>query len=137
MFFRLKISGPRKYLKIVQNYWDKQKKKTRQRVIATLGKADQLKDSGELNSLIVSAQPFGDKLLVLSAHQKGETIKASARHLGPLLVFERLWEESGCRRVLNHILAQRCFEFNMGGAIFLSVLHCLLNSGSDRHCKMW
>jgi transposase len=137
MFFRLKISGPRKYLQIVQNYWDKQKKKTRQRVIATLGKADQLKESGELNSLIASAQRFSDKLLVLSAHQKGEAIKVSARHLGPLLVFERLWEESGCRKVLNDLLAQRCFEFNMEGAIFLSVLHRLLNSGSDRHCKMW
>jgi len=46
MFFRQKKSGNRTYLQIVENRWEKGK--TRQRVIATLGRLDQLQRSGQL-----------------------------------------------------------------------------------------
>ena len=52
MFFRTKTSGARSYLQIVENRWESGR--TRQRVIATLGRLDQLQESGQLDALLVS-----------------------------------------------------------------------------------
>src|SRR5215468_8951880 len=54
VFFRLKPSGERQYLQIVENQRDGAK--TRQRVIATLGRADELAASGQLDVLLRSAR---------------------------------------------------------------------------------
>jgi hypothetical protein len=52
MFFRTKNSGSRSYLQIVENRWEDGR--PRQRVIATLGRLDQLQQSGQLDALLVS-----------------------------------------------------------------------------------
>jgi hypothetical protein len=137
MFFRVKKAGPRHYLQIVQNYWDKEKKKSRQRVLATLGRQEQLCANGGFDSLIKSAERFTDKLLILSEHEKGETTRISTCKLGATLVFQRLWKESGCEKIIKGLLAQRHFEFDVEKAVFLSVLHRLFESGSDRQCALW
>ena len=49
MFFRTKKSGSRSYLQVVENRW--QDGRPRQRVIATLGRLDQLQQSGQLEDL--------------------------------------------------------------------------------------
>src|SRR5512142_326679 len=49
MFFRTKTSGPRSYLQIVENRWEEGR--PRQRVLATLGRLDQLQQSGQLDAL--------------------------------------------------------------------------------------
>ena len=46
MFFRVKQSGPRQYLQIVENF--RQEGRVRQRVLTTLGRLDELRRSGEL-----------------------------------------------------------------------------------------
>ena len=46
MFFRVKTSGELQYLQLVENSW--QQGRTRQRVLATLGRLDQLQQSGQL-----------------------------------------------------------------------------------------
>ena len=53
------------------------------------------------------------------------------------MIFQRLWEESGIQGVIRHLLAGRKFEFDVERAIFLTVLHRLMTSGSDRHCDRW
>ena len=59
------------------------------------------------------------------------------RFLGAPLLFERLWQESGCRAVVEGLLAARRFEFAVERAVFLTVLHRLMVSGSDRACEHW
>jgi hypothetical protein len=54
MFFRTKTSGPRSYLQIVENRWEDGR--PRQRVIATLGRLDQLQQTGQLDALLVPKQ---------------------------------------------------------------------------------
>jgi hypothetical protein len=49
MFFRQKKSGERVYLQIVENRWEQGQ--SQQRVIATLGRLDQLRESGQLDGL--------------------------------------------------------------------------------------
>lgn len=135
MFFREKKSGPRSYLQIVENR--REGKKTHQHVIATLGRMDQLKESGALESLLRSASRFSDALMVICAHKRGETPEAASRRVGPAMIFERLWRESGCREVIEKLLKGRHFEFSVERAVFLTVLHRLCDPGSDRQADRW
>jgi len=73
--------------------------------------------------------------LILSG--KGDDIQASAKKIGPALVFERLWEQLGMARSFDHFLQGRRFGFDVERAIFLTVLHRLMVSGSDRSCEKW
>ena len=79
MFFRQKKSGHRVYLQIVENRWEQGKSK--QRVIATLGRLDQLIESGQLDALLQSGAKFSESILVLTAHREGESRGRIARHL--------------------------------------------------------
>jgi hypothetical protein len=135
MFFRTKPSGPRRYLQLVENFWDQGR--SRQRVLATLGRLDQLQESGQLDALLVSGARFAQQALVLTAHQRGELPAITTRRVGPSLIFERLWRQLGCAAVLDELLDGRRFEFPVERAVFLTVLHRLFAAGSDRAADRW
>src|ERR1019366_3556415 len=105
--------------------------------IATLGRLDQLQQSGHLDGLLVSGARLSRNVLLLSAHAKGELTSITTRHVGPVLVFERLWQQTGCQRVIRQLLAERRFEFDVERAVFLTVLHSLVHPGSDRAADKW
>jgi transposase len=135
MFFRTKTSGTRSYLQIVENRWVDGRPK--QRVIATLGRLDQLQQTGRLDALLVSGARLAQSVLLLSAHAKGQVPVVAAHRVGPTLIFERLWRETGCQRVLHQLLEGRRYEFDVERAVFLAVLHRLMNPGSDRAADKW
>ena len=133
MFARIKKSGLHQYLQIVENR--REGKRTIQRVIATIGRMDHLRERGEIENLVRSLSRFSEKVLLVLSSQ-GEA-QASAKKIGPAMIFERLWEELGIGRTLDHLLQERKFGFDVERAIFLTVLHRLLVSGSDRSCEKW
>jgi len=135
MFFRTKTSGPRTYLQVVENRWEGGR--SRQRVVATLGRLDQLQQSGQLDALLVSGARLARSVLVLSEHAQGKLPTISVRHIGPALVFQRLWQLTGCQHVIQQLLKGRRFEFSIERAIFLTVLHRLFDPGSDRAADKW
>jgi len=47
--------------------------------------------------------------------------------------YKRLWGQIGIKEAIKHLLKGRKFEFDVERAIFLTVLHRLMTSGSDRH----
>ena len=134
LFARVKKTGPYEYLQIVENRWEG--KKSRQRVIATIGRMDDLRAKGQIETLTRSLSRFSEKvLLVLSDRSEG--IRAGAKKIGPALIFERLWKEAGMDAILHRLLAGRKFGFAVERAVFLTVLHRLFPSGSDRSCDRW
>jgi len=135
MYFREKVSGPRRYLQIVESY--REAGKVRQRVISTIGRMDKLRESGKLDALLASGARFSEKVSVIGAHKRGELTDIATEKIGPGLVFHRLWIETGIRECLAHLLGERKFQFDVEGAIFLTVLHRLLESGSDRAAEKW
>src|SRR3954465_13882170 len=135
MFFRTKTSGTRSYLQVVENRWEDGRPK--QRVIATLGRLDQLQQTGQLDALLVSGARLAQSVLLLSAHAKGQIPTVTTRRIGPALIFERLWQETGCRPRVEQLLKGRPFEFDVERAVFLTVLHRLFASGSDRAADKW
>jgi transposase len=133
MFARVKKSGKYQYLQIVEN--NKVKGKVKQRVIATVGRMDQLQAKGRVETLIRSLSRFSEQaLLVISGKSD---VSAESKKIGPALIFERLWKETGIKNALERLLDGRKFEFDVERAIFLTVLHRLMVSGSDRFCHRW
>src|SRR5215813_6985485 len=93
--------------------------------------------AGDLDRLARSAARLAQRSMVLSAIEDGTAPDVTCRRIGAPLLFERLWQESGCRAVLEGLLAERRFEFAVERAVFLTVLHRLMVSGSDRACEHW
>ncbi len=135
MFFRTKTSGSRTYLQVVENRW--QNGRSRQRVLATLGRLDQLQQSGRLDALLISGARLTESVLVLTDHAQGKLPAYTSRRIGPVLVFQRLWEQTGCGLVIRQLLKGRRYEFPVERAIFLTVLHRLFDPGSDRAADKW
>jgi len=135
MFVRAKKRGDRTYLMIVEN--QRVNGKVRQRVLHSLGRLDVLQETGQLDALLLSAQRFSEKLAVLGAHERGESVTTRTTRIGPALVFERLWRGLKLDQVIRQLLANRKFEFAVERAVFLTVLHRLFASGSDRAAEKW
>ena len=135
MFVRMQTNGSRTYLLIVDNQWVDGKVK--QRVLLRLGRLDELLASGRLDSLIQSLGRFSEKLAVLGAQARGDSITTRSARIGPGLIFQRLWQACSIDQVLTALLAGRRFEFSVERAIFLTVLHRLFAPGSDRAAEKW
>jgi hypothetical protein len=135
VYFRRKTSAGRAYLQIVESRRDGDQ--VRQQVIATLGRYEELQQSGQLERLLRSGARFASKALVLSAVADDSAVKIASRRIGPALVFERLWEETGCRAEIEELCGARKHGFALERAVFLTVLHRLFVSGSDRAADRW
>jgi hypothetical protein len=53
----------------------------------------------------------------------GPFTSTRSERVGPALIFERLWAQSGCQAVVQRRLARRPFGFPVERAVFLTVLH--------------
>src|SRR5262249_56958735 len=69
MFFRIKSSGARRYLQIVENKRDGAR--TVQRVVATLGRVEDLQVDGGLDVLLRSGARLSETALLISSLQAG------------------------------------------------------------------
>ena len=109
MFFRIKPAGDRRYVQIVENRRDGAK--TRQTVVATLGRVDELAASGKLDVLLRSGARLCETAMLVSSLRQGTLDAVSTRRIGAPLVFGRLWEETGCRAVIEALIGRRAFGF--------------------------
>lgn len=130
MFFRLKSVGPHTYVQLVENR--RENGRSKQRVLLTLGSLDKVRESGQLDSLLMSGSRLSKSILLVTEHQRGLLHASPPRRFGAALVFERLWRQSGCQDVLLKLGSHRKFGFSLERAAFFTVLHRLLVSGSDR-----
>jgi hypothetical protein len=135
MFIRVKKIGPYEYLYLVENA--REGGRHVQRVIKALGRRDEVENSDLLDGLIASAARHSRRSIVLSSFYRGELPELRRLSIGPDLVFGRLWQETGCADVLRQLLGERQFGFDVERAIYLTVLHRLMVSGSDRHAHDW
>ena len=135
MYFRRKQSQGRIYLQIVESH--RSGDQVRQRVIATLGRLDELEASGQLDRLLRSGARFVQQAMVLDAARTGDAPAVAVRRIGPALLFERLWQETGCHSVITALARGRGHRFSLERAVFLSVLHRLMRGGSDLAADRW
>lgn len=139
MFFRAKKSGsktqPHEYLQIVESYRDSTT--VRQRVIATLGRLDQLRATGQIDGLMKSLARFSETLRVISAARDPKITTCQAKIWGPPLVFGRLWEQQKISEVILGLAQGRKFHFPLERAVFALALQRLCEPGSDLQGSHW
>jgi len=135
LFLRSQTVDGRTYLMLVEN--QRVEGRIKQKVVARLGRLDELVASGQLDRMLATLGQYSEKYAVLGEHAKGTAIKVRARTIGPALVCERLWKDLGIDQVLRSMAGERRFEFDLERATFLTVLHRLFVSGSDRAGQKW
>ena len=111
--------------------------KCAKQIIATLGRLDVLQESGQLDRLLRSGLRYCRQVKVLDAHAAGETEPVSIIKIGPELVFGRLWQDMGIGELISELAAERRYGFDLERALYLTVLHRLFASGSDRAAEAW
>jgi hypothetical protein len=111
--------------------------RAKQRILKNLGRKEVVVASGELERLAASVARYAERAVVLSQLEAGNPDGLACKRFGAPLLFGRLWEETGCRAVIEGLLAARSFEFPVERAVFASVLHRIVVSGSDRACEKW
>ena len=135
MFVRVKKTKGYRYLQIVES--QREGKKVSQHVLATLGQVDDLTASGKIDDLTQSMARFASKLQVINAHRRGTIQAHRTLSIGPALVFQRLWHQLGIDEAIADQLSESRRRFSVERAIFLTVLHRLLDPGSDRAADRW
>ncbi len=135
MFVREKHINGYTYLYLVESV--REDGRAKQRIIKNLGRKEVVVASGELERLASSVARYAERAVVLSQLAAGNPDQLACKRIGASLLFGRLWEETGCKAVIDALLAKRLFEFPVERAVFTSVLHRLLVSGSDRACEKW
>ena len=135
MYFRVKRTGTYAYLQIVESF--RERGQVHQRVLSTVGRLDVLQTTGQLEALMRSGLRFCKKLAVIDAHAAGQTEAVQVQRIGPDLVFSRLWETLNLGTIIKRVLEGRHYEFDVERAIYLTVMHRLFASGSDRAAQRW
>ena len=135
MFVREKRINGYTYLYLVETV--REDGRAKQRIIKNLGRKEAVTASGALERLASSVARYAERAVVLSQIEAGNPAGLACKRIGAPLLFGRLWEETGCRAVIEDLLAERRFEFPVERAIFATVLHRIMVSGSDRACEKW
>jgi hypothetical protein len=89
--------------------------RTKQRIIKNLGRKEVVEATGELERLARSVARHARRSIVLSALDGGQAPGLACTRIGPPLLFGRLWEESGCRAVIEDLVAACGFALPPGG----------------------
>jgi len=135
MFVREKRIGPYTYIYLVETV--REGGHVKQRIIRNLGRKEEVERRGDLDRLVLSATRLAQRSIVLSLLEQGTLPDLACHRIGPPLIFERLWRDTQCSAVLTELLAERDFDVPLERAVFLTVLHRLMVSGSDRACEQW
>jgi Transposase DDE domain len=135
VFVREKRINGYTYLYLVETV--REDGRAKQRIIKNLGRKEAVVASGGLERLAASVARYAERAVVLSQLETGNPHHLACRRVGAPLLFSRLWEQTGCRAVIEKLLASRGFEFPVERAVFATVLHRIMVSGSDRACEKW
>jgi transposase len=96
---------------------------------------DELSAKGRVETLLRSLSRFSEQAMLIITGKSDVALEA--KKIGPSLIFERLWQQTGIGAAIGKPAAERKFEFDVERAVFLTVLHRLMVSGSDRFCDRW
>ncbi|KAF0157938.1 MAG: PAS/PAC sensor protein [Syntrophaceae bacterium] len=110
MFARIKKSGRNEYLQLVENRRDN--KKISQRVVATIGRMDELQANGSIETIIRSLSRFAGKNLLNISTGESSNVRATAEKTGSVQNFKgnkgnfSLEEESRQGEELKHSIGE-------------------------------
>ena len=95
MFVREKRIGRYTYVYLVETV--REDGRIKQRIIRNLGRKEDVERRGDLDRLARSAARLAQRSMILSLIDEGSVPASACQRIGPPLLFERLWRDTGCR----------------------------------------
>src|SRR4051794_23033476 len=105
MFVREKRINGYTYLYLVETV--REGGRAKQRIIKNLGRKEAVTASGALERLAGSVARYAERAVILSQLDAGNPDGLACTRIGAPLLFGRLWEETGCRAVIEDLLRGR------------------------------
>lgn len=118
----------RSYLQIVESY--REDKKVRNRVVLNLGRFDTPDAIGKIEQMIETLLPLSTKYSDLDLKRDISAIES--KQFGPLLIFQKLWQELGLGEALKQSVSDIPTFFDIERAVFNMVLNRLVSPSSKR-----
>jgi transposase len=131
--FSRKDGSQRKYLQIIQTY--RENGRVRQKIVANLGRLDELIASGTLEKLSEALSRYVEKKELLCKAE--ELMAASALSFGPVPVFASLWKKLGLPEAIASATQKETATYDPSPVIFRMVLGRLLDPQSKLSTHRW
>ncbi len=127
----------RTYLQLAESI--REGDKVRQKVIATLGRLDQLQNEKQIDKLIEGLSKYSERkeLAALLHNPNQEATKIWDKLWGPVLIFQALWKELGIDRILKEYQSKSRLEFDLNASLFAMVLNRLVDPDSKSGVHHW
>jgi transposase len=123
----------RTYLQLVQSR--RVNGKPRQVLLVNLGRVDGDDGKEKIDKLTQALVEASTRLALFDA---GRDLQADwSKEYGPVLIFKRLWEELGFKKVLGAEFEDVQTQFDLREAIFNMVLNRLTQPSSKRQLNLW
>ena len=132
MYARIKQSGPRQYLQLVEGR--RENGKVRQRVVATLGRVDQLQQ-GALDALIAGLQRVAGQAAESAQPQEPQFHAAQA--FGHVYLLHELWQSLGLEAALSRTLRSSRRQFDAAQLVRAMVFNRLCEPASKLGVLRW
>ena len=124
--FSRKDGSQRKYLQIVQTY--REGGRVRQKIVANLGRLDELIASGTLEKISEALSRYVEKKELLCKAE--ELMATKALSFGPVPIFSALWEKLGLPEAIESATQRETATYDPAPVIFRMVLGRLLDPAS-------
>lgn len=139
MFVRVKkIKGNGReysYLQVVETRRDKGR--VLQHVVANFGRLDEVVASGDLDRVIEGLAAHSKTIRLIESYRGGALQAEWDKVWGPVLIFEKLWQELGLHELIPELVRGRRLEYDFERVIFAVALQRILAPGSDRSGAKW
>jgi transposase len=131
--FPRKDGTQRQYLQIIRSY--REGGRVRQKIVANLGRLDELIAAGTLEKLSEALSRYAEKKELLGKAE--ELMATSALSFGPVPIFSSLWEKLGLPEVIAAATKRETATYDPSPVIFRMVLGRLLDPSSKLATHRW
>lgn len=133
---RIKSNGRKySYLQVVETR--RENGRVLQHVIANFGRLEEVVESGELDRVIEGLVAHSKTIQLIQKYRGGSLEAEWDKVWGPVLIFERLWEELELHTLLPRLVRGSRLGFDFERVIFAVTLQRILAPGSDRAGQKW
>jgi len=131
--FKNKDGSTREYLQLIKSY--RQGKKTRQKLVANLGRLDILKKSGQIERLAKALQKYREKEEVIALAK--DIMVRWSKIYGPVVILRKIWARMGLDKILKCIDKQKKNKFDFEEGVFRMVVNRVVEPSSKLLLKEW
>lgn len=96
-----------------------------------------LRATRRFDYVLDSSVRFSDTALLLSTTVSKSVTSVRTRRLGPALITDRLWDQTGCGEAIKEVARDTAFDFPLERAVYATVLQRMYDNEPNRPVREW